>query len=88
VKLVGCNTSKLVFEAKYPGKPFEHVNVCPLTNVRPVRPFILRCCQSDRLGLKEISGIKGVAVHWGANPGNNSEASGSNCPSMSRGNVK
>ncbi len=68
IRLVGCNTSKLIFEAKYPGKPFEHVNVCPLTNVRPVRPFILRCCQSDKLGLKEISGIKGVVVHWGANP--------------------
>lgn len=68
VKLVGCNTSKLVFEARYPGKPFGHVNVCPLTNVRPVRPFILRCCQSERLGLKEINGINGVVVHWGANP--------------------
>jgi hypothetical protein len=68
IKLVGCNTSKLVFEAKYPGKTFEHVNVCPLTNVNPKYPFILRCCQSERLGLKEVNGIKGVAVHWGANP--------------------
>jgi len=68
IKLVGCNTSKLVFESKYPGKPYQHVNVCPLTNVKPKRPFILRCCQSDKLGLKEVNGIKGVVVHWGANP--------------------
>lgn len=68
IKLVGCNTSKLIFETKYPGKPFEHVNVCPLTNVKPVRPFILRCCQSEKLGLKDIGGIKGVVVHWGSNP--------------------
>src|SRR5271157_2643500 len=68
LKLVGCNTSRLVFETCYPGKKFEHVNVCPLTNVKPVRPFILRCCQTEKLGLKEIDGIKGVVVHWGANP--------------------
>ena len=68
VKLVGCNTSKLVFEARYPGKKYEHVNVCPLSGCLPVRPFILRCCQSDRLGLKEINGVKGIVVHWGANP--------------------
>ncbi len=68
VKLVGCNTSKLVFETRYPGKKYEHVNVCPLTNAKPLRPFILRCCQSEKLGLKEIDGVKGVVVHWGANP--------------------
>lgn len=68
IKLVGCNTSKLVFEAKYPGKKYEHVNVCPLSTVKPARPFILRCCQSEKLGLKEVDGMKGVAVHWGANP--------------------
>lgn len=68
IKLVGCNTSRLVFEARYPGKKYEHVNVCPLANAKPVRPFILRCCQSEKLGLKEIDGVKGVVVHWGANP--------------------
>jgi len=68
IKLVGCNTSRQVFETLYPKKKYEHVNVCPLSTVKPVRPFILRCCQSEKLGLKEIDGIKGVAVHWGANP--------------------
>ncbi|AFD00308.1 hypothetical protein Mtc_1556 [Methanocella conradii HZ254] len=68
IKLVGCNTSKLVFEARYPGKAYEHVNICPLSSPKPSRPFILRCCQSERLGLKNINGTKGVAVHWGANP--------------------
>ncbi|HTX44590.1 MAG TPA: hypothetical protein VMC61_07640 [Methanocella sp.] len=68
IKLVGCNTSRLVFESLYPKKKYEHVNVCPLSTVKPARPFILRCCQSEKLGLKEIEGMKGVAVHWGANP--------------------
>lgn len=68
IKLVGCNTSRLVFDTLYPGKKYEHVNVCPLSTVKPVRPFILRCCQSEKLGPKEINGMKGVAVHWGANP--------------------
>lgn len=68
IKLVGCNTSKLVFEARYRGKKYEFVNTCPLNRQKPQRPFILRCCQSDRLGLKEIDGVQGVAVHWGANP--------------------
>lgn len=68
IRLVGCNTSRLVFESRYPGKEYEHVNICPLSGVKPARPFILRCCQSDKLGLKEINGIKGVVVHWGANP--------------------
>ena len=68
IKLVGCSTSKQVFEARYPLKRYEHVNICPLANVKPSNPFILRCCQSDKLGLKEINGIPGVVVHWGANP--------------------
>ncbi len=68
IRLVGCNTSRLVFESRYPGKAYEHINICPLSSLRPSRPFILRCCQSDRLGLKSVDGIKGVAVHWGASP--------------------
>lgn len=68
IKLVGCNTSKLVFEARYPLKRYEHVNICPLATRKPQKPFILRCCQSDKLGPTEIGGVPGVAVHWGANP--------------------
>ena len=68
IRLVGCNTSRLVFESRYPGKAYEHINTCPLSSLRPSRPFILRCCQTERLGLKNIDGIKGVAVHWGASP--------------------
>jgi len=68
IKLVGCEATKKAFEERFPSKQYEHVNICPLTSVRPARPFILRCCQSDNLGLKEINGVKGVAVHWGANP--------------------
>jgi hypothetical protein len=68
IKLVGCNTSKLVFDARYPLKRYEHVNICPLSTRKPTRPFILRCCQSDKLGMKEIGGVPGVVVHWGASP--------------------
>ncbi|HMK46350.1 MAG TPA: hypothetical protein VK436_06955 [Methanocella sp.] len=74
IRLVGCNTSKLVFEARYPSKRYEHVNICPLSTRRPSKPFILRCCQSDKLGLKNIDGVPGVVVHWGANPGEILEA--------------
>ncbi len=68
IKLVGCNTSKLVFDARYPLKRYEHVNICPLSTRKPQRPFILRCCQSDKLGLTKISDVTGVVVHWGAGP--------------------
>ena len=68
IRLVGCNTSRNVLEARYPGKRFAHVNICPLSTRKPQRPFILRCCQSDLLGLKEIGGVPGVVVHWGASP--------------------
>jgi hypothetical protein len=68
IKLVGCNTSKLVFEARYPLKKYELINICPLSIKEHKNPFILRCCQSDKLGPVEISGVPGVVVHWGANP--------------------
>lgn len=74
IKLVGCNTSKLVFDARYPLIRYEHINICPLSTRKPRRPFILRCCQSDKLGLKEIEGVPGIAVHWGASPLEISEA--------------
>ncbi len=74
VKLVGCNTSRAVFETRYPLKKFEHINICPLSTLVPSRPFILRCCQSDKLGIKEVNGFKGVVVHWGANPRETFEA--------------
>ena len=68
IKLVGCNTSKLVFDARYPLKRYEHVNICPLSTRKPRRPFILRCCQSDKSGPTAIGGVPGVVVHWGASP--------------------
>ena len=44
------------------------MNICPLSTRKPSKPFILRCCQSDKLGPTEIGGVPGVVVHWGANP--------------------
>lgn len=68
IRLVGCNTSKLVFEARYPLKRYEHVNICPLSARKPKRPFILRCCQSERSGPAMLNGMPGIVVHWGASP--------------------
>jgi hypothetical protein len=68
IKLVGCNTSKLVFDTRYPLKQYEHVNICPLSTRKPRHPFILRCCQSDRSGPAAIGGVPGTVVHWGASP--------------------
>jgi hypothetical protein len=68
IKLVGCNTSKLVFNARYPLKRYEHVNICPLSTRKPRRPFIMRCCQSDKSGPTVIDGVPGTVVHWGASP--------------------
>jgi hypothetical protein len=68
IRLVGCNTSKLVFDTRYPLKRYEHVNICPLSTRKPQRPFILRCCQSDKSGPTTINGVPGIVVHWGASP--------------------
>jgi len=68
IKLVGCNTSRLVFDARYPLKRYEHVNICPLSTRKPRHPFILRCCQSDKSGPTTINGFPGIVVHWGASP--------------------
>jgi hypothetical protein len=68
IRLVGCNTSKLVFDARYPLKRYEHVNICPLSTRKPRHPFILRCCQSDKSGPTVIDGVPGIVVHWGASP--------------------
>jgi hypothetical protein len=66
--LVGCDISRQVLEARFPGSNFEHENICPTKTVRPKRPFIAKCCRSESVGPIELFGLKGYIVHWGANP--------------------
>jgi len=66
--LVGCDMSRQVLEARFPGVNFEQENICPTKTIRPYKPFIAKCCKSARVGPIELYGIEGYVVHWGANP--------------------
>ncbi|WNY24520.1 DUF7714 family protein [Methanolapillus millepedarum] len=68
-KLVGCDTSKTVFETLYPDSEYEFIEMCPTRSdaAKPDKPFIMRCCKSENSGkIIEVNGNKGVIVHWGA----------------------
>ncbi len=65
VVLIGCDISKKVFTELFPEKDFHLHNICP-RNLPMDGPFIMRCCQKDRLGPLEIGGHRGYVVHWGA----------------------
>ncbi len=67
-RIVGCDVSREIFLAGYAGKAYEFVNICPLKSMKPSGPFITRCCKSERRGLIERNGFKGVVVHWGDGP--------------------
>jgi len=66
--LVGCEISKTLFEMRFPELEYSFVNICPLKSdiVVPSKPFITRCCRSEKSGFVNISGFEGVVVHWGA----------------------
>ncbi len=66
--LVGCDISKQIFELRFPGLTYKHINMCPLKAelYMPTKPFITRCCQSKKSGMVNINGIDGAVVHWGA----------------------
>lgn len=66
--LVGCDISKQIFELRFPGLTYKHINMCPLKAelYMPAKPFITRCCQSKKSGMVNINGIDGAMVHWGA----------------------
>jgi hypothetical protein len=40
----------------------------------PHRPFITRCCRSERRGMTEKCGQPGMVVHWGDGPWEIAEA--------------
>ena len=66
--LVGCEISKTLFEMRFPDLKYSFTNICPFKSdiVMPSKPFITRCCRSEKSGLVNISGFEGVVVHWGA----------------------
>ncbi len=66
--LVGCEISRKLFESRFPGLKYDFINICPFRSdiYKPQRPFITRCCLSEKSGLATINGIRGAVVHWGA----------------------
>jgi hypothetical protein len=66
--LVGCEISKTLFEIRFPHLKCSFINICPFKSdiVVPSKPFITRCCRSEKSGLVNISGFEGIVVHWGA----------------------
>ncbi|MDN5310381.1 MAG: hypothetical protein PWP14_1775 [Methanolobus sp.] len=66
--LVGCEISRSLFESRFPGTAYSFVNICPFRSdvFKPSKPFITRCCRSEKSGIVTINCIKGAVVHWGA----------------------
>jgi len=66
--LVGCEISKTLFEMRFPELEYSFINICPFKSdiVVPSKPFITRCCRSEKSGFVNISGFEGAVVHWGA----------------------
>ena len=66
--LVGCEISKNLFESRFPEIEYSFVNICPFKSdiFKPSKPFITRCCRSEKSGIVTINDIRGAVVHWGA----------------------
>lgn len=66
--VVGCEISKTLIKLRFPELEYTLVNICPFKSdiFKPTKPFITRCCRSDKSGLVTINDIEGVVVHWGA----------------------
>ena len=71
-RIVGCEVSREIFLSKYPDREYDFINICPLhcqeEALRPERPFLTRCCRSERRGRTAKNGQSGMAVHWGDGP--------------------
>lgn len=67
-RIVGCEVSRQIFLANYGCKSHDFVNICPPDSIMPTRPFIARCCRSERRGLVTRNGHRGIIVHWGERP--------------------
>jgi hypothetical protein len=66
--LIGCDISKMIIEQRFPDLNYKFINICSQTGgaYKITKPFITRCCQSERSGLVNVGGIDGVVVHWAA----------------------
>lgn len=66
--LVGCDISRKLFESRFPHLQYDFINICPFRSdiYTPKKPFVTRCCLSEKSGLATINGVKGAVVHWGA----------------------
>ena len=77
-RIVGCEVSREIFLSKYPDREYDFINICPLhcqeEALRPERPFLTRCCRSERRGRTAKNGQSGMAVHWGDGPDKIAEA--------------
>jgi len=74
--IVGCEVSREIFLATSPFKDHTFTNICPVTGglLKPTRPFVTRCCRSERRGTITINGQSGMVVHWGDGPQQVAEA--------------
>lgn len=66
--LVGCDISHQIYTQRFKTEPAQHINICPLKKQlhTPSKPFITRCCQSEKTGLTTLNNTPGIIVHWGA----------------------
>jgi hypothetical protein len=74
--LVGCEISKTLFEMRFPRLEYSFINICPFKSeiVVPSKPFITRCCRSEKSGPVNLASFEGAVVHWGASEYQISEA--------------
>ena len=75
--LVGCDTTKTIFETLHPDKEYDFIEMCPKRSdmAKPEKPFVMRCCKSENSGnIIKINGQIGIIVHWGAGEWQISEA--------------
>ena len=67
--LVGCDTTKTIFETLHPDKEYDFIEMCPTRSdsSKPEKPFVMRCCKSENTNhIVKINGQIGIIVHWGA----------------------
>lgn len=62
--IAGCMTARQLLSEEY-GDDFEVINTCPADRADE-KPFVARCCRSERRGM--VEGKAGCIVHWGASP--------------------
>lgn len=67
--LIGCNTSKLIFNFLYPKIKYDFIELCPIKSkyLIPTNHFITRCCKKEFEGQIIFKNkFIGIVVHWGS----------------------